>query len=180
MTTSKIHQLQASYTPSEDRLLLRFNTSGNMEFRFWLTRLFVKRLWPVLLRSLEIHPQIATIDMSARPAVLEFMHQEATTHADFTAPFKESTDTSTPLGSEPILVAQARIEPHLNNADLYKVSLHPEQGNGIEVAMDTQLMHAFCKLLSDAIATADWNLELGFIQPHSNQTHSMEKGRVLH
>ena len=34
----KIKQLNASYLVNDDRLLFRFNTDENTEFRFWFTR----------------------------------------------------------------------------------------------------------------------------------------------
>ncbi|MBF0439202.1 MAG: hypothetical protein HQL93_08770 [Magnetococcales bacterium] len=180
MATGKVHQLQAAYSPVEDRLLLRINTSGKQEFRFWLTRHFVRRLWPVLRQTLESHSQVSATDINARAAVLEFIHQNATDQANFKAPFKEVRETVMPLGPEPTLAVQASIAPVAGNENLRMVSLHPEHGYGIEVAMDMPLMHAFCKLLLDAIATTEWDLELGFSTHFSMQTMTQTGGRLLH
>ncbi len=180
MASSKIHQLQAAYAPIQDRVLLRINTSGKMEFRFWLTRRFVQHLWPALQSALELQPQLTAVDTQARAAVLEFMHQNATAKADFNAPFEATTETITPLGQEPILAAQARIELVAENDQLRLFTLHPEKGQGIEVAMDMQLMHAFCKLLADAVIAADWNLDLGFARPQLQQTVLPSDGQLLH
>jgi hypothetical protein len=37
-----ITQFNATYTPEEDRVLFRFNTSESQEYRLWLTRLIVR------------------------------------------------------------------------------------------------------------------------------------------
>ena len=39
-----IHQIQMAYDQRQDRILLRLSTREHTEFRFWLTRRFVKRL----------------------------------------------------------------------------------------------------------------------------------------
>lgn len=158
---TSIHQLQALFYPVEDRLLLRINTRQHLEFRFWLTRRFVKRLWTALQQELESQLAFAATDPTTREAVLGFLQQNAGTMADFNAPFTESAATVTPLGNEPVLAARARIDPIPGHPHLRLFGLHPERGSGIEVTMDAQLMHVFCKLLADAIAPTDWNLDLG-------------------
>jgi hypothetical protein len=40
----QLHQIQARYDELQDRILLRLSTIDHCEFRFWLTRRFVKRL----------------------------------------------------------------------------------------------------------------------------------------
>ena len=43
-----INQLQMSYSPEEDRVLLRLNTTSAEEFRFWLTRRYCQLMVPAL------------------------------------------------------------------------------------------------------------------------------------
>ncbi len=88
----QIHQIQIRHDETEDRLLLRLSTSDNHEFRFWLTRRFVKRLWAMLVQML---------------------------------------------------------------------SLHPRQGPGIDMTLDTRLLHIFSRLLRQAVAKTDWEMNLG-------------------
>src|SRR5262245_38468956 len=45
-----IHQMQIRPDEQEDRLLLRLSTTDAAEFRFWLTRSFVKKLWGMLIK----------------------------------------------------------------------------------------------------------------------------------
>ncbi|MBF0212420.1 MAG: hypothetical protein HQM00_02515 [Magnetococcales bacterium] len=174
-TLGKVHQLQASYAPAEDRLLLRINTTDQMEFRFWLTRRFVQRLWPALRQTLESQPDLALTDQTTRAALLDFMHENATAAADFKAPFVETPHAVLPLGQQPILAVHARIVAIPGQDQLRMLHLHPAQGLGIEVTLDLQLLHAFCKLLADAVANADWQMALSLAS-----TTPENGARVLH
>ncbi|MEO5349203.1 MAG: hypothetical protein H7836_06130 [Magnetococcus sp. YQC-3] len=162
MHAQRIHQLQVVFAPEEDRLQLRINTQARTEFRFWLTRRFVKRLWPGLVQAMESRAAWPAavpppVDPTARATILEFAHQKAIAQADFSTQFLE-TPSETPLGPLPILVTRARIEPREQGGHM--VSFHPEGSYGIEVAMDPRLLHSFCKLLADAVSKADWDLSL--------------------
>ena len=50
---SQLHQMQITYVPVEDRLLYRVNTKHRQEFRFWMTRRYVKLLWKGLIDILK-------------------------------------------------------------------------------------------------------------------------------
>ncbi|MEO5346166.1 MAG: hypothetical protein H7834_07280 [Magnetococcus sp. YQC-9] len=177
----KIHQLQAAYAPAEDRLLMRLSTTDRREFRFWLTRRFVQRLWPVLRQSLEMQSEVMGADQVMRAAMLGFMHENATAAADFKASFQEPPGGAVlPLGEAPILAVHARIAPVPGHDHLRQFQLHPERGQGIEVTMDMQLLHAFCKLLADAVSAADWQMELNLTPGLPPTIITLEGGRVLH
>ena len=47
------------YVAEEDRLLLRVQTVDHNEFLVWLTRRYVKQLWPLLVKLLERDPDAA-------------------------------------------------------------------------------------------------------------------------
>ncbi len=40
------------------------------------------------------------------------------------------------------------------------LSLHPQQGHGIDLTVDARLLHLFVKMLRDAVARADWEIVL--------------------
>lgn len=160
MSSHRIHQMQVFFSPEEDRLQLRINTQSRTEFRFWLTRRFIKRFWPGLQRALEVdtaHAAPSAMEPATKSAMMNFMHQHAVSQTDFSTQFQENPN-ETPLGNEPLLVTRARLEPRGQGS--FMVSLHPQESHGIEVAMDATLLHSFCKLLSDAVGKADWNLSL--------------------
>ena len=158
MSSQRIHQMQVAFSPEEDRLQLKINTQAGTEFRFWLTRRFFKRFWPGMHRALEADSATVTstpVAPEARNAMLNFMHQHAVAQTDFSTQFRQNP-TETPLGDLPVLVTRARLEPRQRGG--YMVSLHPQESHGIEVIMDSNLLHSFYKLLTDAVKKADWDL----------------------
>jgi hypothetical protein len=57
----KLHQLKVDYNAEQDRLLMLIATSDGVELRMWLTRRFVKLLWPLLVKlAEEASPRIRT------------------------------------------------------------------------------------------------------------------------
>jgi hypothetical protein len=163
MTTQQIHQLQASYSPAEDRILLKFNTTDGVEFQFWLTRLFVKKFWPNLVSTMEVNIQQQSentkdtvgSDTSLKDKVLGFMHQSAVENANFSSDFKASKSPC-PLGEAPVLVHRAGL--HAKGGNSFMLSLHPEVGLGVELGVDQNLLHLLSKLIHDAVAQIDWGL----------------------
>lgn len=162
MSSQRVHQMQVTFSPEDDRLQLRINTQARSEFRFWLTRRFIKRFWPGLRRAMEANalhnaaPTAASAPQT-RSAMLNFMHQHAVSQTDFATQFQEQP-THTPLGKTPILVTRARLEPREHGG--FTVSLHPQHSHGIELAMDAKLLHSFCQLISEAVGKAEWDLTL--------------------
>ena len=49
----QLFQINVSYVPGEDRLLLRVSTTGGDEYRVWLTRRFVSLLMGLLQKEME-------------------------------------------------------------------------------------------------------------------------------
>ena len=68
----KLHQLKVDYDAEQDRLLMLIAASDAVELRMWLTRRFVKLLWPLLVKlAEEASPRIRTqANPEARKALL--------------------------------------------------------------------------------------------------------------
>ena len=155
---SQINQIQVSFVPLEDRLLLRMNTADASSFQFWVTRRYLKILWPVLLEMLKKDAQIAAQQSElAKKEVLSFQHQEAAKKMDYSREF-ESTAQQQPLGDEPILLAKVSIKTNREGGQT--LCMHPDQGQGIELTLNQTLLHSICKLLQDTVAKAEWDIDL--------------------
>jgi hypothetical protein len=153
----RLHQIRIDYHQEQDRLLLRVSTDDGAELRFWLTRRFVKALWPALLKMAEAVGEARTQpDPAVRKAVLEFEHDRAVRQADFATPYKSASNL--PLGAEPLLLSRLRARRDAPGNVI--VSMHPAQGHGIDVAMDAMLLHSFTRLLQGAAARTEWELTL--------------------
>ena len=86
----KLHQLKVDYDAEQDRLLMLIATSEGVELRMWLTRRFVKLLWPLLVKlAEEASPRISTqANPEARKALLGIEHQQAVQKADFSKAYE--------------------------------------------------------------------------------------------
>jgi len=155
---SGINQIQMSFNPSEDRILLRMNTTDSTNFQFWLTRRYVKLLWPVLISMLAKDEQISTQQSEqAKQEVLSFQHQEAAQKMDYSQEYQSEAEQE-PLGSEPVLLGKISVNQREDGTQI--LSMHPEIGEGVELALNQTLLHSIYKLLQDTVAKADWDIDL--------------------
>lgn len=153
---SQIVQIQISFNAAEDRLLLRFRTDSNDEFRFWLTRRYVRALKPALQQMLHNNVQTTrAVSPEVAPEVVQFEHQQVLTDGDFKTPFK-AEDTSKPLGETPLVLTRFQMQPRDNNSSLLKLA--PEQGPAVDLTLPQALVHSLLALLDNALKTAEWDL----------------------
>ncbi len=163
---SQLHQMQLSYISEEDRILLRMNTRARQEFRFWITRRYVILLWKTITQVVEkrIEEETAVQDELKKVAQILDKHEKAVENSDFQTQYQESTYL--PLGEKPALLFSAGIKPDPTGRAL--LCMHPKEGQGVELALNDQIVHSFCKLLSDTAKKAEWGLDLNWakIQPN--------------
>lgn len=137
---------------------MRVSTLDHAEFRFWLTRRYVKLLWGILLKMLERDPKAAVhADEKVRRAMMGFQHSDAVRAGNFERKYEEAA-AAFPLGEAPVLVSRITAKQNANSQQV--LAMHPEQGQGIDLVVDTALLHMVSKLLIDAVAQTDWDLKL--------------------
>lgn len=153
-----IHQIQMSYNAQEDRILLRILSTQRAEFRFWMTRRYVKLLWTVLIKMLERDPVAAGhADENVRRTLMGVQHVTAVSAGEFAKPYEEGVSVL-PLGANPVLLW--RVTARQGDQQQQTLSLHPEKGQGLDLGVNTTLLHMISKLLLDAVAQSDWDLKL--------------------
>lgn len=152
-----IHQIQMVYDKVQDRILLRLSTSERAEFRFWMTRRYVKLLWDILLKMLERDPVAAQLDEKLRRTLMGFQHERAVRAGEFGRQFEERLNTL-PLGEAPLLLT--RITAKQSSDAQQVLCLNPEQGQGVDLGVNAELLHMISKLVVDAVAQSDWDLKL--------------------
>ena len=155
----RLHQLKIDFAAEQDRMLMLIAASEQVEVRMWLTRRFVKLLWPLLVQLAEdASPRIKTqANPEARKALLSLEHEQAVARADFSKPF-EAEPVAMPLGAEPLLLA--RIQTGRDPNGLPVLALHPAEGQGLTLSFDAVLLHSVCRLLQAAVQKTDWDIEL--------------------
>lgn len=163
-----IHQIQFAYQEQQDRVLMRVSTMEGEEFRFWLTRRFVKQLWGMLVRMLESDQAVRQqSDEGTRRTVLEIQHEGFARQGDFSREF-EDAPRQLPLGEAPVMLASAKGAK--GGDGIQVISLLPSHGPGIDLTLDTKLLHIFSKLLQDAVARADWDIKLALYEGAQQDT----------
>lgn len=158
---SGLRQMNISFDPVEDRLLLRITAGdpGNLdEYRIWLTRRFVQIIWNLLEKAIASEPvSDPRVPTESAGALREFKKVAALAEADFSTPFAAES-ARTPLGPKPLLVSkiQIRQQPAGN-----LMILETAEGQTVNLALNTGLVHSFRKLLADQTVKAQWGLSLG-------------------
>ena len=136
-----------------------------------MTRRYTGILWSTLSKLLSTDAQDQEL-MSERPknqlkdalvesAKKEIKHKEMVSQADFETQYQESTYL--PLGEDPALLFSVGLKPGPEGSQL--LCMHPEKGQGIEMALNEQILHSLCKLIIDTTTKAGWSLNLQFVSP---------------
>ncbi|HKQ25098.1 MAG TPA: hypothetical protein VJT81_11715 [Burkholderiales bacterium] len=153
-----LERITVEFHAEEDRLLLRVFCDKTLEIQFWLTRRLVKRIWPVLLQMAQARPEIQLQPSpEARKALLGFQHEKALQEVKFSETTQES-GREHPLGSTPMLVSKVRTRRNQKSQTV--LSLMPQEGNGVDLALGDTLLHGVLKLMQDTASKAEWNLPL--------------------
>ena len=155
----KLHQVKIDFAAEQDRLLMLIAASEKVEVRMWLTRRFVKLLWPLLVKlAEEASPRIRNqANPEARKALLGLEHETAVSKADFSKPY-DAGESARPLGDAPLLLARIQTGHDRNGQPI--VALHPSEGQGVTLSFDSVLLHSVCRLLQAAVKSSDWDMEL--------------------
>lgn len=158
--TSALHQMTMSFSAEDDRLLLRMSTTDKTEFRFWLTRRFVRVLWGALIKTIENKPDIKrAIQPAARRAVMALEHQQAVGKSDFSRAHEAGHQDVT-KGTGPLLVIGGSVTPAKGKSGLTMLNLQTRGGPEVKLGLNNNLLHALCRLLIDTTTHAGWDLGL--------------------
>ncbi|MDX8406171.1 MAG: hypothetical protein R8K50_08495 [Mariprofundus sp.] len=168
-----LHQLSILYQPEQDRMLLRIKLTDLSEFRFWLTRRFVQLFSPKLVGIL--HAGLPGSEQQAA-AIASFQHEQVMSNANFNDPFDAQVSTC-PLGEEPVLLGQFQILPL--TSELYRLTLLPSAGEGINLDVDKRITSLLCKLLEDALNTSGWDLAFHIAAPQFDAPTDAAKNHTL-
>jgi hypothetical protein len=139
-----VRQMQVSYEPIEDRLLLRVAMNNQDEFRIFLTRRLLRAFWPHLLKILQ------------RPTapLAEGGVAELPTGENFATPFNEH-DANYPLGLAPLLVAEANFDVEDNG--VWRLTFRERRGRGIALHFTPNLLETLRAMIAGLLPTTDWD-----------------------
>ncbi len=168
---SQLHQMQLSFVPLQDRLLLRMNTVDKVEYKLWLTRRYVKLLWVCLMNMLETFQTVPYFGKPTKPSIFSLKSDNSNDEIDFETEY-EDEGTQSVFEEEPILVSKVSIKQQEDGKQL--LCMHPEEGQGIEMTLDEAMLHSLCTLILNAIKNNGWDLNLktiSFFPTQKQQIH---------
>ncbi len=151
-----VSQIQASYNPTEDRILLNIKSLNDHVYLAWITRRFLKLLIPALHGR---HPTTGDALFDSKTSQIQQAEKEQNQLlGDFESEFKSPEEPLYPLGEQPILLAKMTFK------DIYSdkgfLILEPEEGQGIVLPYHPSLLGPLIKIVSEALKPSDWNLDL--------------------
>jgi hypothetical protein len=185
-----IKQLNASYLVSEDRILLRFNTPEEAEYRFWITRrvglFMLVATTHLLTKQLEQNhtPDTAkAIDAFEKDALVE-----ASKIANAT-PTEYQSGIHFPLGAEPILVMNVSCSLLQNNAteasktsaitgsnqDIISIDFSLPGGANLNLKLAGTMVRAITLLLDQLRQQAGWGEAVLAIQNGDDATSNLQE-----
>jgi hypothetical protein len=147
--TQSLQQLNMIYVPEQDRLLLRISTSGDAEYRIWLTRRYCSLLLNVLIEQIEKHGGYQ--DLASRQDTLDRLRGGALGKAYAPPPV-----LNYPLGEEGVLAFRINVGNQQPGA--VALQLLPEQGHGLTFTLDKPTLYMLYNVLEQALSQTEWKL----------------------
>ncbi len=151
----------------QDRLLLRISSQDDEEYRIWLTRRFLRELWPHLSR-------LAGKQTAAMPIVGETPTDEA---VNFDQAFSEENATF-PLGSTPLLSSELKVDTLGDGT--FNLTFREGRERSFQLAVNADLLQTLCTMLRAGADHAQWNLALEDIPATASTTPRSEHLSRLH
>jgi hypothetical protein len=167
-----LEQFNLSFIPQEDRILFRIGFSATppetqkQEIKIVFTRRLVKLLWPTLIEALLTQQRMDRPEAAfASQDLVQMEHHRSVEAIAENGQFSQVYDSenrSSPLGDDPLLLDSVKF--HLDPKKPLGMQLITLTGTSIDLKLPVELMHGFCKLLQDAVKTAQWDLDLSSLE----------------
>lgn len=174
-----IKQFNATYLAPDDRLLFRFNTIEDAEFRFWFTRrvtLFILAATQhLIVKDLE-----QTYSPEAAKAMAEFSKEavQVTQAGDADSNANQYQPANNyPLGADPLLVMDVKCALEKQGLeDLLSLDLALPGGANINLKMAGSVLQAMCFLLNQLREHAGWGEIPQVINPDITEKEKQKEG----
>jgi len=149
-----IKQFNGSYMPNEDRLMFRFNTAEDDEYRFWFTRrvtLFILAATDHLVeKKLE-----QKHDKPAAKAIAQFQQDAVKEQTKFTHDYAPASKY--PIGADPVLVMDVKCTMmQVENIDVLSLDLVMPGGANLNLKLTVPILQTMRLLLERLAAQGNW------------------------
>lgn len=166
-------QLQMTYEPAEDRLLLFIGLPDRAD-SFWLTRRITALLWRALWQMAGAPLDNEASDSSKEWQLSLQQNEVRQKHAISQEPRKKS---DTP----PILVTTLQYgneDSEAKDGKSHLLGFLDASGQGVKLTLDDTTLHALIRLLDEAMVASEWRLDLW--RPLSSISVVSPASRSLH
>ena len=152
MTAMGIKQLNGTYIPTEDRILLRLSTDVGEEFRLWLTRPLTGELIAAI-HAAAVRPIVEKFPSPVAQTVAEFEQQAVKAQTKLDDRFQPGT--TLPLGDAPVLVVKLTATEKAGDLSL---DLALPDGRNVSLSLQLKLAQHIGVLLDKLQQSASWAL----------------------
>lgn len=143
----QIRQLQVACDQVQDRLVLRVSSQADEEYRVWLTRRFLREVWPHLVELIgRKAPPIPIVEDAAPPEA-----------GSFDQPFSEDNATY-PLGSTPLLTSEVKFDSLSDGS--FNLTFREGRERSFKLHLTVDMLRTLCAMLHAGAEHAQWNLAL--------------------
>lgn len=163
-----LEQLNLSYLADEDRILCKVGLSAETangpknEIQLYFTRRLLRMMWPVMMEAMTSHLRINRPEAAfASEELMNMDHDEAVQKIAEDGNFDQEYDSSNRHvlnGERPYLPITVKF--HLQKDEPFWLQFFPSQGGTVDLKLNTELLHGFCKLMIDTEKLAGWELDL--------------------
>jgi len=161
-------QLQISYDPAEDRLLLTLGIADR-RIGFWLTRRLTAMLWQALWQRAG-----SSVDAGVTSTAKEWLLRLKQDRARQTSEVTQEPRLQT--GSPPLLVTTVQYGP--GDKGGHVLSLIDATGKGETLTLDDDSLYGLIRLLDDTLTSSEWGLDLW--RPMSMAAADASSSQVMH
>lgn len=171
----QIRQLQVACDHLQDRLLLRIATQADEEVRIWLTRRFLRDLWPHLAGLLGQQPApLAPLAAATDALPAEAPPIEA---PSFEQAFRDDKATY-PLGATPLLTSEIKFDTMSDGS--FNLTFREGRERSFLLPLTPDLLQMLCAMLRAGAEQAQWNLALDYAAPEATAPMPGDRPSRLH
>ena len=132
-------QLNGTYFPEEDRVMLKIRTKDDAEYRLWLTRHITQKIMAVIekitIKNLEASTKNKSLPKNVIETMNEMRQKNIENQTDLSGKYRSTAKL--PLGAEPILITNATFTIFKNSKVTMKCILKLKESIEFEFNMTT-------------------------------------------
>ena len=167
MISDNLRQINATYLPKQDRLLVKLSNSNDQQYRIWFTRRFTRLLMGVLDSNFLAESQVqGAITKEAQKAFADYQHIQNVKEDCFSDEYQDETTSSAETASTDERVFNGLTEqPHLLAHTInyqsredggLTLSIIADEQKTLTLNMDFSMKHQFYELLERSLDLSDW------------------------